>query len=254
MFLISSEGECESCKDKAKEKEVIECRHCDKKFHALCNISDKSNKICNTTFFGLYLTTKPNFKWSCDECLTREEENKASSLHDQMVLLTRSVQNLEKKVNTPDEQIREAVKQQVTKEFADVKSSLLEKNEECKEKFMEAVRSQVSEELKHLTTAVKDHPKPELGTVWDNTVKVDNIRSSLMLKPDSDGNPMDIKEVKKIVVDNGIPVNSIKVSSKGETFVNLPDKSSRDKLTPLLQSQETFEVVTVKSKLPTISL
>ena len=87
------------------------------------------------------------------------------------------------------------------------------------------------------------------------TERVERIKSSLLVKPDEGGHPVDVKQVEKIVLDHGIPVDSINVSSTGVTYVNLPDKSNRDELIPLLESEDAFnEVVSLKSKQPTISL
>ena len=278
MFLLSSTGDCDTCKTRIPDKEIVKCRHCHNKFHAICNTAEKSAKICTNSFFSLYLTSKSNFTWACDTCVTKEEESAAASLSDQVLKLTQAVQNLEKKVVTPNGNIVEVVKQQVSTEFEKLKVSLAkereEENKKSADKFMEIVRFQVAEEMRMISehsvstllseeaiskiTAANQQVNRE-ESVWGNKAKVDNIRSSLMVKPDTAGDPIDNKKVKKIVVENGIPVNSVKVSSRGETFVNLPDQSSRDKLIPLLTAEVTtdetpFEVVTLKSKLPTISL
>ena len=81
-------------------------------------------------------------------------------------------------------------------------------------------------------------------------------RTSLLVKRNADsGATLDVNKLEKTIVDNGIPVNSIHVSETGDTYVNLPDQKSRDKLQPLIREYEpSNEIVHLKSKLPTIAL
>ena len=55
------------------------------------------------------------------------------------------------------------------------------------------------------------------------------------------------------MLDNGIPVNKVVVADSGETYINLPDQKSRDKLCPLLKSNDN-EVIALKAKFPTITI
>ena len=176
-----------------------------------------------------------------------------------MALLTETVKKLETKVNIPAAQINEMIKNQISHEVEKLKTALLEKKTQddagVQDKFMDVVKSQISEEIRSAINVKKDTVIQHEDNVWSDKEKVQVMKSSLMVKPNGEGIPMDMDKIKQIVVANGIPVNSIKVSQKGETFVNLPNLPSRDKLTPLLQTEESFhEVVNVKSKLPTISL
>ena len=270
MFLLSKTGECDTCNTKISDKEIVKCRCCENKFHAICNqVAEKSQKICNVSFWQSYLTAKQNFSWACDECLTKEETTTASSLKTQIDLLAQSVQSLRTEIQVPHDQnqIEDIVKKQVSDEFAQFKIELTESRatdqRETSNTLMEALRLQMSEELNLLTTAaantVKDNPL-RADTPWGDSskvdkIKVDLVKSSLMVKPDNQGNPVDVNKIKTLAVNNGIPVNSIKVTTKGETFVNLPSEQIRNKFTPLLQAQESSnEVLNVKSKLPTISL
>ena len=271
MFLISDSGQCESCEAKVGDKESVTCRSCQNCFHVLCGQADKTTKICGVTFWGLYLTTKANFSWACDDCLTKEEINTASSLKQQINLLTETVHSLRDKIQEPREEIKDIVKDQVSIEFEKLKDVWGNQREaadnKAKEEFMTMLRFQMSEEVNLLVTAASSAQPARPDTpVWPTVGgKSCNqpVKSSLMVKPDLQGNPVDVNKIKNLVVDKGIPVNSINVSSKGETFVNLPNETTRDKLGPLLvplfpndgESEEPFvKVVNVKSKLPSVSL
>ena len=70
------------------------------------------------------------------------------------------------------------------------------------------------------------------------------------------GVPVDMNKVKEIAANNSIQVSKAVVKENGDVYVNLPTEENREKLVPLL-GDATFagnEVVTVKSKLPAISI
>ena len=91
-------------------------------------------------------------------------------------------------------------------------------------------------------------------SVWDRTEKVKEVRTSLLARRNAEsGRSVDIEKLEQAAIKYGIPVNSVHVSASGDTFVNLPNKVSSDKLQPLLQEMN-HDVITLKSKLPTITL
>lgn len=62
-----------------------------------------------------------------------------------------------------------------------------------------------------------------------------DVRASLLVKPGEHGNTVDAAKVKKIIINNGVPVNKVMVSSTGDKFINLPDQKRREKLQPMLE-------------------
>lgn len=105
-------------------------------------------------------------------------------------------------------------------------------------------------------TNINSVTQPSTPTVWDMKEKVKEVRASLMLKRNADtGRSVNLEELERTAVDNGIPVNSIHVTDSGDTIINLPNKSSSDRLQPLLrQTAPANEVITLKSKLPSVAL
>ena len=77
MFLLSNEGTCTTCNCECKDDSIIECNKCNLKFHALCNIATPLNCICNKSFLNLFKqrSTRKNFIWCCDCCMTTMEIN-----------------------------------------------------------------------------------------------------------------------------------------------------------------------------------
>ena len=167
--------------------------------------------------------------WKCDTCLTQAEANQAGSLKDVISSLVDRLNLLETKLSTE-------IKTQVSEAFTLLTASQ-------------------SEEFDKLSVSIANKPSAPVKsnpTVWDNLSKVKEMKSSLMVKPDQHGVPIDKNKLKKIVMDNGVPVNKIVVSQSGDTFINMPSEKVRDKLHPLLGSYN--EVVFLKKKLPSVKL
>ena len=100
---ISDNGSCITCKVAIDDNEVLQCFSCSKNFHALCK--NTGNQICNKSLLTLLLqrSTKKNFVWYCDNCLTRLELNNAeskSSQSEKVEALENKIDLLTEKVNT----------------------------------------------------------------------------------------------------------------------------------------------------------
>ena len=63
-----------------------------------------------------------------------------------------------------------------------------------------------------------------------------------------------MESIRKIAVNNKIPVNKVEVSSKGNTFIHCPSAEIRDKLESHLTKVPNQTVHTIKDKLPSISI
>ena len=66
------DGKCNSCSEQIDDNEVMTCFRCKLHFHAICK---GSNAICNKSLLNLFhqRSTKRNFTWYCDECITQLE-------------------------------------------------------------------------------------------------------------------------------------------------------------------------------------
>lgn len=233
MFKLDLQGKCDSCLKKANECDIIRCETCEFYFHGVCGSQDgKTDGIAKKTHLGLHKqdSTKKNFTWKCDTCLTLSEHTQAASVKQMMTQLMERFTKFETQL---PEQIKSLVQQELQKRDANHANDLDELSANIVAKIAEPVKSTV--------------------TPWTDKVRVEDMKSSLLVKPDKDGNPVDVEAVKKIVMDNGVPVNKVVVTETGDTFINLPTKESRDKLCPLLKSDQN-DVVTLKSKLPTVTI
>ena len=249
-YEISDSGQCNTCNTKISDKDhKIKCSHCEVFYHATCSHTDPIGRISYLKAFH-HLTIKPNFTWSCDVCLTLAEQNKVGTLSEQISTLRLAVEKLsrERCINDLKKLVQEEFTLLTENVTTDVRVRLTETKTELNKKF-EDLQCKLLENLPATENVANDLTNP-----WQNTRKVNQIKSALLVKP-SDGQPIDIKKVKDAAVDNGIPLDSVVVSTGGETFVNFPNEDSRKKLEPILANIEPqSEVIVLKSKLPSIAL
>ena len=92
-FQLKADGSCQSCNDQVDDNEIIKCFRCKLNFHALCK---GCNDICNKSLLGAFhqRSTKKNFVWLCDICLTEMEINDTESMPSH----TRKFDDLENKI------------------------------------------------------------------------------------------------------------------------------------------------------------
>ena len=94
-----------------------------------------------------------------------------------------------------------------------------------------------------------------LNTVWGDTAHLKKIKSAMVIKPDQHGNKVSHNEIRKIVTEERIAVDSLVESENGNVYVNFPDETSRDRVTAIVEeSHAANPVEKLKAKLPTISL
>ena len=256
MFLLSKTGQCETCEVKVGEKEIVQCRCCDQRFHAICGKVEKHQKISsNVSFFQAYLTAKANFSWACDVCLTKEEESQISTVNEKFCSLSTDLANLTTLVQNLTTQIPD----KVTPNMDEIKAELsLEFSTRITQEF-DQVKTILRDEIASLETVKTAQIPTDLSeTEWPSFPhnKSKETRTSLVVKRDeASGKSVDLDKLEKTLIDHGIRVNSVHVSDTGDTFINLPDKSSSEKLQPLIRDAEpTNEIHTLKSKLPCIAL
>ena len=237
-FKLDRQGKCHLCLTKAKDAEIIRCDLCEFFFHAICESEEGKGDgaIAKKTHLTLHKqpSTKKNFSWKCNQCLTISEQNQAATVKEAISQLLANFAEL--KAQLPD-QIRDVVKSEVENLTT---SQTAEFN-----KLSESIASKISDPVMPQVTPWADESRVE-------NMKV-NMKSSILVKPDKDGNPVDTKSVRKLAIDNGVPVTKIVVSDSGDTFINLPNVKSQEKLCPLLPSDKN-NVVVLKSKLPSIRI
>ena len=99
-YQLTSDGKCKSCITDVEDHEILKCFRCKFNFHALCK---GSTALCNKSLLVLFhqKSTKKNFVWFCDICLTELEINETES----MASHTQKVNDLENKIDLLSAQV-----------------------------------------------------------------------------------------------------------------------------------------------------
>ena len=207
-FQLKTDGSCQSCNDEVQDNEIIKCFRCKLNFHALCK---GSNAICNKSLLVLYQqkSTKKNFVWFCDICLTEMEINETESMSSH----ARKFDDLENKIGLLSAQLSSI-------------SDTLSANQQA---------HQVSESTATFQPAlVNSNP-------WQNTSKVTIMKNSL--------GPPDLGQLEQRIVNEQIQVSNSKRNNNGDIVITCPTSTAANKIKELateLLPQHTVKDPSVK--------
>ena len=73
VFQLDDAGNCQSCKKLPNQCEYLQCRSCKLSFHILCQNNDKREATVTTVKAFQLPSTKGNFIFFCNKCLTEFE-------------------------------------------------------------------------------------------------------------------------------------------------------------------------------------
>ena len=219
QFLIDGSGKCSSCAQDVSQSDILVCCSCSLSFHALCTSVEKQNYLTTASFLKTYQKAKDNFKWFCDECLTKFEVSKRATVEDRIGHLVEQVSQMAQNMN----------------ELSNTVSTL-----------------KASQPNSCLTGSTK------VNNVWSDAQRIQSVKSSLVIKPvagDTAKTGPDLAKLKDIAVKNHIQVSNFGKSKTGNTFIHCSSAADRDKLRPLLaESYSDREIVPLKEKLPHVTI
>ena len=226
-FIITVDGTCQSCKSNSHTGECVQCFTCECYFHAICESTNNDNKLASKTMITTFLavSTKNNFKFYCDGCLTNLEISNAESTSEKVATLEKKYTNIEKKIE-------------------EIKDLLLKKDE----------KPTKNKEVKN------NQP-----SIWNNkekleTVKAPPLESVLIVKKNQDVNQhnKDHATIENTILDNKIPVIKSYQMKTGDLKVVCESKDIRDKLKNLVtatnQNIELTTPVEKRSKITIVGL
>jgi hypothetical protein len=101
-FKLDDHGNCPACSSLSKGEEHVKCFVCVKLFHVVCPSATVDEKVATKTavFHFLQASTKKNFLFFCDKCLTSLEINRSTEDSQRISLL-------ESKMSTFSQQLTE---------------------------------------------------------------------------------------------------------------------------------------------------
>ena len=209
-YMLDSDGKCKTCKKSALSS-FVTCFFCQEKFHAV-GCSD-SPGICTQTFFGMYkpLSDKSgananrfgNFLFTCDNCLTKFENERAATSSDKLVTMQNQINDL-------------------NDNRAEIKQILLGKRSvaenippqpEASSPLPSAWNSVASSNDNSMCTAVEP---PHQDADTPRFPKEKEAKSILVIEKsdDKDSDSQTLKEVESIIVDNRIGVKKTPMRTK----------------------------------------
>ena len=101
QFKLDGDGHCKSCKAVPAPGETIQCYTCSGTIHAICSGASTEDKVATKTMINSFLlsSTKRNFVFYCDICLTKMEINKADADSLRVNILEEKMEGIDKQLN-----------------------------------------------------------------------------------------------------------------------------------------------------------
>ena len=245
QFKLDDSGKCRTCSKLATPGENIQCFSCNGIFHIICPGATADDKVATRTTIGHILSpsTKPNFVFYCDKCLTEIEIERADTEK-------RRVEILENKMNMIDTQL------------AEIKELLNEKSNAAKQEVSHVTHDSIWFDKERLAKVKAPEPKAVLvinkcENSQENSENLEIVEKAVMeneiqLSETYENNAGDLvlvcsnqesrDKLKNVVheANQGITMNSPKAKLKPVTIVGLPKAYKEDEVVDMLLLQNDF--------------
>ena len=222
---LNADGICSLCDKLSLTLESIQCFTCKLHFHTVCPNAGEAETLGTKSFFTAYnrSSTKGNFKFFCNPCLTKLENDMADSEANRLNTLETNMDS-------------------INAELTEIKSLL-------------------AKQLKNPPVAKEQRPKVQSyhheSSIWFNkdklaTVKVSPSEPVLVVNNAGDANK---DSVEKAIMDNAIPVTKTYINNAGDLVLVCDTTDSRDKLKEIIATNnEEIHMKEVSSKRPSITI
>ena len=219
-FELKDDGICSSCDELSNEAELVQCAICKKKFHAVCTVAGVDDKWATKSMIMTYKSpsTKKNFMFLCNCCLTTMETNMADIDGQRIRRMERNMEAITKELV----EIKELLKKPATSlSTAGTTGGAIDSDDTS------LVNTQ--------NTASNENEKQ--SNIWNNaerlsTVKAKPAESVLIINksPDSEIDKTNKVLVENTVIENKIPVKKSFKSLNGNLVVVCDSAESRETL------------------------
>ena len=228
---LDADGSCNLCKKTSLPNEHVGCFICYCQFHAVCPNVGADHKLATKTTISNFNfnSTKKNFMFLCDACLTKFERINADSDGQ--------------RINTLESQIGN-----VDKQLSEIKKLLEAKSEKP---------AQVKE-----TNKAQDHQQKN-NSIWFDKEKLAKIKAptapSVLIignGDDSDAsNKNHIDLVERVIMENNIAFQQTYKNKKGEVVIVCDSEESRNNLHNIVSNTDkNVPIKTPKGKSPSVSI
>ena len=226
QFKLDGHGNCTTCSKVPTAGESIQCYSCNGHFHAICNGAGPDDRVATKTMITSFLlqSTKRNFKFYCNVCLTNLEISKTETDGKRVDILEDKMNDIDAKMNSIVSELTKI--NGIDKQLGEIKKVLTDSN----------APSPKSEEKK------KHRVLPE-GNVWADAnrlaaIKVPEPKAVLVISKDTDSQKHIENQsvIEKIVMDNEIPLMKTHRSDAGDVVLVCETKEARDTLKNLVHN------------------
>ena len=211
-FKLDSNGTCQSCNVVAVAAENLQCFMCKTIYHCACPEMGEDDKVGTKLLINSYnwSSTKGNFKFFCDSCVTKLEIDTLNSE-------TNRLNNVEDNITT------------IKSELAEIKTLLKQGGKQATKQGNSNTIDNIWFNKDRLESTKVAPAEPML--VINNTQDLNN------------------ESVEKAIVDNSIPVTKSFKNNAGDLFLVCDTPDSCDKLKDIIASiTENIQVKSVTRK------
>ena len=238
-FELNKEGMCTACEEVSLEAEYVHCAICDKKFHVVCPEAKNDDKWATKSMIATYKSpsTKKNFMFLCNCCLTTFETNRADLDGQRLRKMERNMDVINKEL----QDIKELLSKNIASTFASTSPK-------------DSPRNNIDQ-----SSAVKMNP---VSNIWHDTERLASVKakpteSVLVVNKASD--PMLDKAntnlVENLVIESRLPVRNAFKNKSGNLIVVCESEESRDELKEKVSANSNnIEMKTPKENRPSVSI
>ena len=245
---IGEDSICPGCEITPPQEQCAQCFTCKSYFHGVCKGAVETH-VGTLTMVKLFLaaSTKSNFKFYCDICLTNLERNLVETEDQKIETLTKEVNSMK----TTLSEIVTYMKTSTTNQQSKVPSlppDAQKKNIWYDQEKLSAIKAPASKALlvikKNTDAAQHELTRSNVAkTIMENKIAVsqsyDNKDGDMIVVCDSEGKR---NELKNLVAskDNNIEMNTPSKKRKSITIVGLRQQHEKDEIIDMLVLQNGF--------------
>ena len=224
-FKVGDDSICPSCTKTPTQAECLQCYICKSVFHGICESTNNDTKLCTNSMIKAFHSpsTKNNFKFFCNNCLTEFERSMVESQAEKITNLEKNFLGMESKLN----EITELLKRKETRNSNQQKTS-----------------------------------KATISNIWHDkekleTIKVPRPTSVLVVKKvdDEEKRAENQNVIETAIMDNNIPVVESYKNKSGDLFIVCESEDMRNELKSIVTSSiEDIVVNTPREKRHSITI
>ena len=222
-FKLDSDGNCGACNKLSLREESVQCYTCNGLFHVVCEHAQGDDKVATKTTVTNFLqpSTKGNFLFFCDQCLTEMEIRKTETE-------TSRVNALENRMMDVDQKL------------AEILTLMSAQNLKTKPGVQELPKNDIWSDKERLATVKAPEPKAVL--VISGSSDPEKYQETQEL-------------IERVVVENEISLKESHKNKEGDLVLVCESKTARDELKNLVRTADVeLEINSPNSKQISITL